>query len=212
MQYDTTRTALVVVDPYNEMLTEGGKVWPRLREVAEQVGTREHLEQLLTAARAAGMPVIYAPHRRWRPSDGAGWQHTPRPHSAVVQAHLFAEGSFGGQWYAPLAPGHSDVVAYEHWGMSGFANTDLDLQLRMRGIERVIIAGMTAPGCVEGTARHAMELGYPVTLVTDATAAYSDELMHAAHHLNGPLFAEHILTTEEVIAALATTPTAADGH
>ncbi|RMI33597.1 cysteine hydrolase family protein [Nocardia stercoris] len=110
----------------------------------------------------------------------------------------------GGRWYAPLAPGEGDVVAYEHWGMSGFANTDLDLQLRTRGIERVIIAGMTAPGCVEGTARHAMELGYLVTLVTDATAAYNDELMHAAHHLTGPLFAEHIRTTEEVIMALAT--------
>jgi nicotinamidase-related amidase len=202
MQYDTTRTALVVVDPYNEMLAEGGRVWPRVRAVAERVGTREHLEQLLTAARAAGMPVLYAPHRRWRPGDGEGWQRVPRPHSAVAGAHLFAEGSFGGRWYAPLAPGDGDVVAYEHWGMSGFTNTDLDLQLRLRGIDRIVIAGMTAPGCVEGTARHAAELGYLVTLVTDATAAYSDELMHAAHQLDGPFFADHILTTDEVIAAL----------
>lgn len=87
-------------------------------------------------------------------------------------------------------------------------STDLDLLLRMRGVERVIIAGMTAPGCVEGTARHAVELGYPVTLVTDATAAYSDELMYAAHHLSGPLFADHVLSTDDVIAAIV--PTAID--
>ncbi|MHA6619951.1 cysteine hydrolase family protein [Pseudonocardia sp. DLS-67] len=211
MQYDPTRTSLVVVDPYNELLAEGGKVWPRLREVAERVDTRGHLQQLLAAARAAHMPVMYAPHRRWRPGDGAGRRRSlPRPQAGLIEAHLFAEGSFGGQWYAPLTPGDGDVVVHEHWGMSGFVNTDLDLQLRMRGVERVIIAGMTAPGCVEGTARHAMELGYPVSLVTDATAAYSDELMYAAHHLSGPLFAEHVLSTDEVISAIV--PTADGGH
>lgn len=50
MQYDPTRTSLVVVDPYNEVLAEGGKVWPRLREVAERVDTRGHLQLLLAAA------------------------------------------------------------------------------------------------------------------------------------------------------------------
>ncbi|WP_330256891.1 cysteine hydrolase [Nocardia sp. NBC_00565] len=199
-----TRTALVVVDPYNEVLAEGGKVWPRLREVVERVGTRENLQELLDTARSVGVPVVYAPHRRWRPGDGDGWQRASRPQAALVEAQLFAEGSFGGQWYPALAPGEGDVVAHEHWGMSGFVNTDLDLQLRLRGIEQVVIAGMTAPGCVEGTARHAMELGYRVTLVTDATAAYSDELMRAAHHLTGPLFAERILPTREVITALTT--------
>lgn len=202
MEYDATRTALVVVDPYNEVLAEGGKVWPRLRAVVERVGTRENLRELLDTTRSAGIPVVYAPHRRWRPGDGDRWQSAPRPQAALIAARLFAEGSFGGRWYPALAPVEGDVVAHEHWGMSGFMNTDLDLQLRLRGIEQVVIAGMTAPGCVEGTARHAMELGYRVTLVTDATAAYTDELLHAAHHLTGPLFAEQIMSTGEVIAAL----------
>jgi nicotinamidase-related amidase len=47
-----------------------------------------------------------------------------------------------------------------------------------------------------------MELGYHVTLVRDATAAFSHEMMHAAHVLNGPTFAHAILTTAELIAAL----------
>ncbi|RMI32770.1 cysteine hydrolase family protein [Nocardia stercoris] len=205
MQYDPRTTALVVVDPYNEFLAEGGAAWPKLREVVERVGAREHLEQLVGAARAAGITVVYAPHRRWRDGDGDGWTRASRPHGAVVQAHLFAEGSFGGQWYPPLAPTAGDVVAYEHWGMGGFANTDLDLQLRMRGVERIVLAGMTAPGCVESTARQALELGYLITLVTDATAAYTDEMMHAAHEVTGPLFAEYIVDTETVLAAMGTT-------
>jgi nicotinamidase-related amidase len=61
-----------------------------------------------------------------------------------------------------------------------------------------VLAGLTAPGCVEGTGRWGMELGYAVTLVKDATASFSKEWMHAAVELNGPLYAE-VLTTAEVI-------------
>src|SRR6266850_770838 len=95
-----------------------------------------------------------------------------------------------------------DVVVQQHWGQNGFANTDLDLQLKQRTIEKIIVAGMVANTCVEATARFGAELGYHVTLVRDATAASSSEAMHAAHEINGPTFAHAILTTDEAIAAL----------
>jgi len=66
-------------------------------------------------------------------------------------------------------------VASGHWGETGFAHTDLDQQLRQHGIEHIILAGLTAPGCVEGTGRWALELGYSVTLAKDATAAFTRE-------------------------------------
>jgi len=47
-----------------------------------------------------------------------------------------------------------------------------------------------------------MELGYHVTLVKDATAAFDQEGMHAAHEVNGPRFAHALLTTEELLALL----------
>jgi nicotinamidase-related amidase len=56
---------------------------------------------------------------------------------------------------------------------------------------------------MESTCRFAMELGYHVTLVRDATAAFTKEMMHAAHELNGPTFAHEILRTAELVAALA---------
>ncbi len=49
-----------------------------------------------------------------------------------------------------------------------------------------------------------MELGYHVTLIRDATAAYSKEMMHAAHELNGPTYAHAILSTAELLDAIAT--------
>ena len=64
-------------------------------------------------------------------------------------------------------------------------------QLQQRGIEKIIVVGMLANTCVEATARCGAELGYHVTLVRDATAAFSSEAMHAAHEINGPTFARH---------------------
>jgi nicotinamidase-related amidase len=96
-------------------------------------------------------------------------------------------------------------VVQQHWGQNEFANTDLDFQLKQRGIEKIIVVGMVANTCVEATARCGAELGYQVTLVQDATAAFSSEAMDAAHEINGPTFAHAILTTDEVIAALVKT-------
>lgn len=200
--YETARTALVLVDPYNDFLAEDGKIYPRLRDVAESVGLHQHLRELLAAARAAGIQVVIAPHRRWRPGDFEGWLRQGRPHLTIANGRVFEVGTKGGEWYPDLAPQDRDIVASEHWGETGFAHTDLDQQLRQHGIEHIILVGLTAPGCVEGTGRWALELGYTVTLVNDATAATSTEHMHAAVELNGPLYAESVLTTADVIARL----------
>ena len=89
--------------------------------------------------------------------------------------------------------------------MNGFAGTDLDLQLRQHGVRHIVLAGMTAPGCVEGTGRYALELGYSVTLVRDATAAFSKELLHAVTELTAPFWAEAVLPAADVISSLTMT-------
>ena len=99
---------------------------------------------------------------------------------------VFAKGSWGGEWHPDFAPQPGDIVVKEHWGSSSFANTDLDMLLKQHGIAKVIVIGLLANTCIETTGRFAMELGYHVTLVKDATAAFSMDRMHAAHELNGP--------------------------
>ena len=108
----------------------------------------------------------------------------------------------GGEWHPDFAPQKGDIVVREHWAQSGFANTDLDFQLKQHGITHVIVVGLLANTYIESTARYAMELGYHVTLVRDATAAIKREMMHAAHELNGPTYAHAILRTCELVAAL----------
>jgi nicotinamidase-related amidase len=200
--YQRETTGLVLVDPYNDFLSEGGKVWPRVEDVAEAVGTNDNLRELVSTVRGAGIRLFYAPHRRWRPGDFEGWQRPGRPHLGMRDAHAFELGRWGGEFASGLESEEGDLVCGEHWTENGFAQTDLDLLLRQHGIERIILAGMTAPGCVEGTGRNAVELGYAVTLVRDATAAYSREMLDAAHEQTATLWANEIVTTAEVIGAL----------
>jgi nicotinamidase-related amidase len=193
---------LVLVDPYNDFLSEGGKIWPRVKEVAKARDTLQHLRQLLSEVRRAEIAVFYAPHRRWRPGDYFGWLNMAPTQIGVREGQYYMDGTWGGAFHEDLAPKAADVTATEHWSPNGFANTDLNLHLRQHGITHLILAGMTAPGCVEGTGRAAVDNGYTVTLVTDATAAFSEEYMHAAHQLTGPFYASAIITTEKLIAAL----------
>lgn len=202
MSYTRERTALLFVDPYNDFLSEGGKIFPRLKAVAEAVNLLDNLRRISKAVRAAGIQVAIVPHRRWEPGDYEDWDHPNPTQRAIMERHSFARGEWGGEWHPDFAPQPGDIVAHEHWSQSGFANTDLDMRLKQKGITHVIIVGLLANTCIESTARFAMELGYHVTLVRDATAAFSAELMHAAHALNGPTFAHAIRTTAEVVAAL----------
>jgi nicotinamidase-related amidase len=204
--YDPAQTGLLLVDPYNDFLSEGGKLWPRVKEVAEQVGLIDNLKAVVKTVREKGIQVFIVPHRRWEPGDYERWRHANPSQIAVGKRQTFAKGTWGGEWRQDFAPQAGDVIIKEHWAQSGFANTDLDMQLKQYGVEKVILIGLLANTCIESTGRFAMELGYHVTLVTDATAAFSRELMHAAHELNGPTYAHAILTTAELISALQAGP------
>jgi nicotinamidase-related amidase len=203
ISYDARKAALLFVDPYNDFLSEGGKLWPLIKPVAEEVGLLENLRAIDEAVRAAGIQVMIVPHRRWQPSDYKCWSYPNPSQLGIMKGHVFARGEWGGEWHPDFAPKNGDVVIAEHWAQSGFANTDLDLQLRQREISHVILVGLLANTCIESTARFAMELGYHVTLVRDATAAFKREMMHAAHELNGPTFAHHIVTTSVLLRALS---------
>ena len=199
------RTGLLLVDPYNDFLSEGGKLWPMLKEVAAEVGLLGNLRTIVNAARKAGIQIFIVPHRRWEPGDYENWDHPNPTQRAVQKRQTFAKGSWGGEWHPDLAPQQGDIVIKEHWAQSGFANTDLDFHLKQQGITHVIVIGLLANTCIESTSRFAMELGYHVTLVRDATAAFTREMMHAAHELNGPTFAHAILKTDELVAAISGT-------
>lgn len=200
--YDARSTALLFVDPYNDFLSEGGKVWPYVENIAREVGLLDNLRTITKAFRDAGIQVVYVPHRRWQPGDYECWCHPSPSQRKIMGGHHFAKGEWGGEWHPDFAPQPGDIVALEHWGSSGFANTDLDFQLKQHRVTHVVLVGLLANTCIEATGRYAMELGYHVTLVKDATAALQLEMMRAAHELNGPTYAHSIVSTNELVEAL----------
>jgi nicotinamidase-related amidase len=200
--YAADLTALLIIDPYNDFMSEGGKFYEATKETAEAAGFYQNMRKLIAAIRAARIRVVIVPHHRWREGDYKGWKHVNPSQARVNQAQGFAAGTWGGEFNPEFGPHDDDVVVHEHWAQSGFANTDLDAQLKQRGIQKIILVGFVANTYVESTGRFGMELGYHVSLIKDATAAFSNEGMHAAHKVNGPFFAHAILTTQELLTLL----------
>jgi nicotinamidase-related amidase len=201
--YDKDITALLLVDPYNDFISEGGKIWPRIKAVAEANNCVPHMLEILNAARKAKLRVFYAMHHRYRPGDYETWKYIAPIQKGAWEHKSFEFGTWGGEFRAEFVPKPRDIVAQEHWCSSGFANTDLDLQLKRHGIQKLIVIGLIAHTCIEATVRFAAELGYHVTVVKDATADYSDEMMHAALDINMPNYASAIVSTEDIVAAIA---------
>ena len=197
--YVPEHTAVLLIDPYNDFISEGGILWPMLKESAEEIGLIENLRQIVAGARSFGASLIWVPHRRWREGDYDGWRFLNPAQTNIRNRHFFAAGEWGGQWHPDFVPGPGDIVAGEHWAQSGFSNTDLEYQLKQHGITHVIAVGLLANTCVESTGRFAMELGYHVTLVTDATVAIKPEALQASNTLNGPTYAHALMTSAELI-------------
>ena len=197
--YPADSTALLIIDPYNDFISEGDKIWSRISAVAEANHCVQHMLEVLQAARNAGLRVFYALHRRYRPGDYESWKSIAPIQKSALTSKAFEYGTWGGEIRHEFEPQPGDAIASEHWCSSGFANTDLDLLLKRHGVHRPIVVGMIAHTCVEATVRFAAELGYEVTMVRDATADYTDEHMHAALDVNIPSYANTIVTSKEVV-------------
>ena len=195
-------TALLLIDPYNDFISEGGKLWNRVRGIAEANDCVPHMLQILQAARNAKLPVFYAMHHRYRPGDYETWNYVAPVQRAAWKNKTFEHGTWGGAFRAEFVPLPGETVVQEHWCSSGFANTDLDLQLKRHGIQRLIVIGLIAHTCLEATVRFAAELGYDVTVVRDATADYSEKEMSATLDVNLPSYASAIVTTNEAVSII----------
>ncbi|BEU28119.1 isochorismatase family cysteine hydrolase [Paraburkholderia sp. 22B1P] len=199
--YPTDVSALVLVDVLNDFLAEDGKINSLIRDQIEKVGLIENLVRLLAGARAASLPIFYAPHGLHEHSfDDV--KYVPMRMQGAMQNHIFWEGEYGSDFYEPLRPHDGDIVVGRHRTFNAFMGTDLDAQLKKRGIEKVILAGLTSHTCVEGTGRHATEAGYHLTFLKDAVAEFTPEAHNLAVEISYPTFGHEVLTVEEFLASV----------
>ncbi len=215
MKYDRRDTALVVIDPQNDVLSEKGVSWGLVGASAKENNTVVNLERLFVGAKERGFGVFISPHYLF-PADQA-WLY-----GGVVEKMMLDTKEFfrpdplkldgfagsGADWlerYKPYIEDGKTVVVSPH-KMWGPQTNDLVLQLRKRGINRIILSGMLANLCVESHLRELLEQGFEVAVVKDATAAPRHPELgdgYAAAIINYRYLANAVLSTDEAVQAMA---------
>jgi nicotinamidase-related amidase len=216
---DPGRTALVITDPQNDFLSPEGVTWGLVGASVEANGTVGNIETLMKTAKNNGIEVFISPHYYY-PTDH-GWKFGGAVETMMHSINMFDrqgaltltgfEGS-GADWlevYKPLINDGKTVVASPH-KVYGPETNDLVLQLRKRGIDKVILGGMSANLCVEAHMRELLEQGFEVAVVKDATAAAQtpDIDGYAAAVTNFRFLASTVWTTDQARTAM----TAKAGH
>lgn len=213
MEINKERTALVITDPQNDFLSPEGVTWGVVGESVTENNTVENIDTLFKAAKENDIPVFISPHYYY-PTDH-GWKFEGALEKLMHDINMFDrkgplnldgfEGS-GADWlerYKPFIQDGETVVASPH-KVYGPETNDLVLQLRKRGIDKVILAGMSANLCVEAHMRELLEQGFEVAVVKDATAAAKvpegDGYQTAV--VNFRFLANTVLTTEEAVEAI----------
>jgi nicotinamidase-related amidase len=204
------RTALLITDPQNDFLSPKGVTWGVVGKSVTDNNTVENIDSLFEAAKANDMPVFVSPHYYY-PTDH-GWQF-----EGALEALMHAIGMFdrkgalttegfvgsGADWleqYKKYINDGTTVVSNPH-KVYGPETNDIVLQLRKRGIDKVILGGMSANLCTESHMRELIEQGFEVAVVSDATAAaiVEEGNGYEAALVNFRFIANTVWTTEEAV-------------
>jgi len=204
------RTALLITDPQNDFLSPEGVTWGVVGKSVTENNTVANIESLFKAAKANDMPVFISPHYYY-PTDHS-WQFEGALEKLMHNIGMFDrkgaldlegfEGS-GPDWleiYKPYINDGKTVVSSPH-KVYGPETNDLVLQLRKRGIDKIILGGMSANLCTESHMRELLEQGFEVAVVSDATAAaiVAEGDGYQAALVNFRFIANTVWTTEQAV-------------
>ena len=193
-------TAIFITDPQNDFLSEGGAAWPLVGEEVINDKVVEHQIALVAAAKEVGIPVFYSPHT-YTEMDYANWTLLNPIDQIMFDIDMFHQGTWGHDFHPDLVPNDMTVVMNPHKGLSNFHAGDAKMQLRQYGIETLIMAGMSANLCVESHLRDAIENGFEVIVIADATAGAGPHAKNAAL-INFEFIANEVTTTDDIISRL----------
>jgi nicotinamidase-related amidase len=216
MRIDNKDTAVVIIDPQNDVLSPTGKNWDSLGASVTENNTVRHLLNIFDAAKASDFGVFISPHYFY-PTDST-WLFNGPLESDEFHSNTFARSGAlsldgfigsGADWldeFKPFIEDGKTVVASPHKVWSPQSN-DLILQLRKRAVSKVILGGMLANMCVESHLRDLLENGFEVTVVRDATAGPRHPTRgdgYQAALINYEFLAHAVVFTEEVVNAMST--------
>ncbi len=198
------QTALLVIDPVNDFLSEGGADWDMARSTVLKHDVVGHLSHAIEGARQRGIQVLFAPMAYTAEDyENEELQRRSGINRMMFERKMFLAGSWGADFHPDLQPLDDDVILLPHKGVDVF-ETDLPDHLERLGTTHLVISGMTANLCCESTGRHAMEHGYDVTFLRDAIGADTLAAYEASIRLNYPLIGNAVLEVAEFLAAVDT--------
>jgi nicotinamidase-related amidase len=215
MEISKNDTAVLLTDVQNDFLSEQGVTWGLVGDSVTENKTVENIDRLFKTAKANGFDVFISPHYYY-PTDH-GWMFGGTIENVMHEIKMFdrsgaldLEGfsGSGADWlerYKPYIEDGKTIVCSPH-KVYGPENNDVALQLRKRGVDKVILGGMSANLCVEAHMRELLEQGFEVAVVKDATAgARHPELGdgYQAALINYGYMANAVLTTDEAVEAMA---------
>lgn len=199
--YPRAKTAILIIDPVNDFLSEGGAAWEMTKGTVEHNDVVKHLRQLIDGAHERGIPVLFGP-MAYTEEDYAEHQLQKRSgiNRIMFEKKMFLAGSWGADFHPDLQPSAQDIILEPHKTTDVFM-TDLPDQLERLGTTHLVIAGMAANLCCESTGRHAVERGFDVTYLSDAIGSESMPSYEASIRLNYPLLSNAVITVEEFFRA-----------
>jgi gluconolactonase len=193
------RSALIIQDLQNDVITEGGAFADSgapAHAKTQKVVT--NVRSIAAAARAAGMPVI---HVWYIVEKGApGLKQNAPLFEGVAGSKALVRGTWGAAPAQGLEPKKGDFIV-EKMRMNAFHDTNLETMLKGLGVETVVITGAWTNFSIEHTARHAADAGYKAIVVIDGTSTINDEWHDAALNYALTNIAERV-PTKDVLAAL----------
>ena len=208
---NATSTALIVIDMQRDFCSPGGYAHTAGMDVQRLREPIAHIQQLLQAARAAGLLVVHT--REGHLPDLSDCPPTKMARSVAAGAPIGSQGPLGrllvrgeqGHDFVDALRPLSDEVVIDKPGYGAFHATRLGQVLAAHGTERLILCGVTTEVCVHSTLREAVDRGYACTTVGDATAASHPDLQAPALAMigvEGGIFGR-VRSTAEVVAELA---------
>ncbi len=197
---DLKSTEILIIDPQNDFVSEGGAVWDLVGSEVQKYNVVEKLKQLRQIAKKVGIPVFYSPHT-YTENEYKTWKHLNFIDKVMFERKMFSKGTWGEDWHSELKPDENTIVLSPHKGLSNFHTGDINTQLRQRDVKTLIIAGMSANLCVESHVRDAAEHAFNVITVKDATAGAGEAATQAAH-TNIDFLSDEVVTTEEIVKRL----------
>ena len=202
LSFPRDATALLVIDPVNDFLSEGGAAWDMTKHTVKKNDVVTQLRRVMDGARERGIPVLIGP-MAYTEEDYASEELHRRSgiNRIMFERKMFLAGSWGADFHPDLQPAEDDIVLCPHKGTDVF-ETDLPDHLKRLEVTHLVICGMTANLCCEGTGRHATEHGYDVTYLSDAIGAENLPAYEASIHINYPLLGNAVLEVDEFLAAL----------